>query len=83
LLSVRKKGRNYFYALRRDVLQEVLDDLWHLAPAPRPVVDGAVGYAAPSSRHRAERSLASQAASRHERRVRRAAGDDEAVVLTW
>jgi len=84
LLSVRKEGRNYFYALRRDVLQTVLDDLWHLAPAPRPVIEGGVGYAAPASRHRSERSLADQSASRrHERRVRRAAGDDDMVVLTW
>src|ERR1700743_1720423 len=32
LLSVRKEGRNYFYALRRDVLREALDTLGRLAP---------------------------------------------------
>lgn len=37
LIDVRKEGRNYFYTLRRDVLHEVLDNLWELAPTPRPV----------------------------------------------
>jgi DNA-binding transcriptional ArsR family regulator len=83
LLSVRKEGRNYFYALRRDVLRDVLDDLWLLAPAPRPVRDAA-DHDAPSSRHRGERTVAGQArVHRRERRARRAAGDDEMVVLTW
>ncbi len=36
LISVRKEGRNYFYTLRRDVLHQVLDSLWELAPTPRP-----------------------------------------------
>jgi DNA-binding transcriptional ArsR family regulator len=34
LLAVRKEGRNYFYALRHDVLREVQDELSRLAPAP-------------------------------------------------
>jgi DNA-binding transcriptional ArsR family regulator len=34
LLTVRKQGRNYFYALRRDVLVTVQEALWRLAPAP-------------------------------------------------
>ena len=37
LISVRKSGRNYYYSLRRDVLHKLLDDLWELAPTPRPV----------------------------------------------
>src|SRR6202000_2189962 len=32
LLAVRKEGRNYFYALRRDVLREALGELGRLAP---------------------------------------------------
>src|ERR1700744_6262242 len=40
LLTVRKQGRNYFYALRRDVLATVQETLWRLPPAadaePRP-----------------------------------------------
>lgn len=85
LLSVRKSGRNYFYALRRDVLRDVLDDLWRLAPAPRPVRDTAeVEAPVPSSRRRSERQVASQPRPhRRDRRARRASGDDEMVVLTW
>src|ERR1700761_5783607 len=44
LISVRKEGRNYFYALRRDVLRDVQDELGRLAPAPRPVGDAGPGY---------------------------------------
>ena len=32
LITVRKSGRNYFYSLRRDVLGDLLSDLWVLAP---------------------------------------------------
>jgi DNA-binding transcriptional ArsR family regulator len=39
LIEVRKKGRNYFYALRRDVLHGLVDELWTLAPGPRLVTD--------------------------------------------
>jgi DNA-binding transcriptional ArsR family regulator len=38
LINARKSGRNYFYSLRRDVLHELLDDLWKLAPVQRPAV---------------------------------------------
>jgi hypothetical protein len=31
-LSVRKEGRYFFYALQRDVLRGLVDDLWLLAP---------------------------------------------------
>jgi DNA-binding transcriptional ArsR family regulator len=42
LLEVRKRGRNYFYCLRREVLGELADQLWALAPGPRAVApDGA------------------------------------------
>ena len=43
LISVRKEGRNYFYTLRRDVLHQVIDSLWELAPTPRPIVGPAEG----------------------------------------
>src|SRR5215470_217198 len=49
LISVRKEGRNYFYALRREVLREVQDELWHLAPAPRPVGESGIEHDAPSA----------------------------------
>ena len=35
LIEVHKRGRNYFYSLRRDVLHDVLDELWRLAPRVR------------------------------------------------
>lgn len=81
LLAVRKEGRNYYYTLRREPLQIALDDLVRLAPAPRPVLDGEFGSVTRAGRRDAERA---HVAGRHrERRVRRPAGDDEAVVLTW
>jgi DNA-binding transcriptional ArsR family regulator len=84
LLSVRKEGRNYFYALRRDVLREIQDELWRLAPVPRPVGEDGIDYDAPAPRRRAERSAAAQPrAARAERRGRRAVGDEEMVLLTW
>lgn len=86
LLSVRKEGRNYFYALRRDVLRQVQDELWRLAPAPRPVGEDGVGLEAPAVRHRPERTAATPArpaATRRDRRARRVAGDDDVIVLTW
>jgi DNA-binding transcriptional ArsR family regulator len=84
LLSMRKKGRNYFYALRRDVLQEVLDVLWQLAPGPLPVDEGGLRQADVSDRRRGKRSRTGQSAGRGpEPRLRKASGDDEVVVLTW
>jgi DNA-binding transcriptional ArsR family regulator len=32
LIEVRKRGRNYFYSLRRDVLRDVIKELSSLAP---------------------------------------------------
>ena len=84
LLTVRKEGRNYFYALRRDALREIQDELWRLAPTPRPVGEDGIEYDAPAARHRGERPLAAQPKSaRGERPRRRAAGDEELTLLTW
>src|SRR6202044_1058751 len=80
LLTVRKEGRNYFYALRRDVLREIQDELWRLAPAPRPVGEDGIEYAAPAPRYRGEGSAAAQPKpARRERPRGRVAGDDEMV----
>lgn len=38
LIKVRKSGRNYYYSLRRDVLRNLLFDLWVLAPTSQPGV---------------------------------------------
>ncbi len=35
LIEVRKRGRNYFYSLRREVLRSLMDEMWTLAPGPR------------------------------------------------
>jgi DNA-binding transcriptional ArsR family regulator len=83
LLSVRKEGRNYFYTLQRDALREVQDELWRLAPEPCPVGEGGIEYDAPPARHRTERSAAAQPRNRRRERPRRAAGDEDTVVLTW
>jgi DNA-binding transcriptional ArsR family regulator len=84
LLTVRKEGRNYFYALRREVLREVQDELWRLAPGPRPVVEAESGFQAAPARRRAERPGAAEAkGTRRDRKPGRAVGDDEVVVLTW
>lgn len=82
LLTVRKEGRNYFYALRREMLKDVQDELWRLVPAPRPVGEDGIDYEAPAARRRAERPAQAKNA-RRDRRMRRVAGDDEVVVLTW
>jgi DNA-binding transcriptional ArsR family regulator len=39
LIKVRKSGRNYYYSLRRDVLRNLLFDLWVLAPTSQPDED--------------------------------------------
>ena len=59
LISVRKEGRNYFYTLRRDVLHQVIDSLWELAPTPRPIVGQQKGYV--PSRRRAVAANAEEA----------------------
>jgi DNA-binding transcriptional ArsR family regulator len=50
LIEVRKRGRNYFYSLRRDVLRELIDEMWTLAPGPRAVGDQGDSTAAPAQR---------------------------------
>jgi DNA-binding transcriptional ArsR family regulator len=80
LISTRKAGRNYYYSLRRDVLRDVLDGLWELAPTPRPVV-GTENGAVPTGRRQKRHEPAGIAAiSRH-----RDVNDEieEAAVLTW
>ena len=68
LINVRKSGRNYFYSLRREILHELLDDLWELAPAQRPAV-------------REEDGRAVSGPARNRPSVPEDV--EEAVVLTW
>jgi DNA-binding transcriptional ArsR family regulator len=79
LISTRKEGRNYYYSLRRDVVEDLMDWLWELAPIPRAVGDGQQG---PVTRRGPRRQ---DHARRTTARRPRAANDEmeEAVVLTW
>jgi len=85
LISVRKSGRNYYYSLRRDVLHKLLDDLWELAPTPRPVVREEDGHVAMGRRQKRE-AHARPGPARKRRGARETAASqnvEEAVVLTW
>ena len=81
LISVRKTGRNYYYSLRDDVIHDLLDALWELAPAPRPVV-GNEKCSVPKGRRqrRNERAGFTLARPPHVDRSEDAA---EAAILTW
>jgi DNA-binding transcriptional ArsR family regulator len=78
LISTRKAGRNYYYSLRRDVIEDLADCLWELAPTPRPVIGGKRGAAA-RRRPKWSDHHGPHSASRHG--VTEDA--EEAVVLTW
>ena len=82
LVSVRKQGRNFFYTLRRDVLRELMDDVWMLAPEPRPVHQGRIDRQPPPTRRRRPTTSATPAT-----RLKAAVGDEttqhEASLLTW
>ncbi|WP_051683540.1 helix-turn-helix transcriptional regulator [Blastococcus sp. URHD0036] len=70
LIEVRKRGRNYFYSLRREVLRSLMDEMWLLAPGPRLVSSDGEGTG-----DRAERPV-----------LKAAVGDDtsrSAALLTW
>ena len=80
LISTRKAGRNYYYSLRRDVIRDLLDGLWELAPTPRPVVGTQNGSVQTGRRKKRQDPASIAAISRP-----RDASDDieEAAVLTW
>ena len=73
LISVRKEGRNFFYTLNRDVLRSVVDQIWLIAPEPRPVREGRIDHAPTSNRRRRQTRQA----------ISEPAAEREAVVLTW
>jgi DNA-binding transcriptional ArsR family regulator len=81
LINVRKSGRNYFYSLRRDVLHRLLDDLWELAPTPRPVVREEDEKVATGRRQKRGdgHALSGPARKRHGAPE----NVEEEVVLTW
>jgi DNA-binding transcriptional ArsR family regulator len=81
LINVRKSGRNYYYSLRRDVLHKLLDDLWGLAPTPRPAVAERDGHAATGRRQKRAAGQGQPGPARKRHASRDTA--EEAVVLTW
>ena len=92
LVSVRKQGRNFFYTLRRDVLRELMDDVWVLAPEPRPVHQGRIDrQPGPTRRRRLSAGSAASAPAASSTgpapRLRAAVGDEstppEPSLLTW
>ena len=82
LISTRKAGRNYYYSLRRDVLRDLLDGLWELAPTPRPVVGTQNGSVA-TGRHKKRPDPGIAAISRQSRQRDGTDDIEEAAVLTW
>jgi DNA-binding transcriptional ArsR family regulator len=80
LISTRKAGRNYYYSLRRDVLRDLLDGLWELAPRPRPV-ERPEDVPAPPRRRRKRSGAARFAAIPRQTAVDET--EEEAAVLTW
>src|ERR1700683_1204889 len=80
LISTRKAGRNYYYTLRRDVLTELLDGLWELAPTPRPVVGTQNGPVANGRRAKRQDSAGIAAIARQSDVNEEI---EEAAVLTW
>jgi DNA-binding transcriptional ArsR family regulator len=80
LISTRKAGRNYYYSLRRDVIRDLLDGLWELAPASRPVV-GTQSGSVPTGRRKKRQDPAGIGAISRQRDV--SDDSEEAAVLTW
>jgi DNA-binding transcriptional ArsR family regulator len=80
LISTRKAGRNYYYSLRRDVLSDLLDGLWELAPTPRPVV-GTQNGSVPIGRRQKRSDASSLSAISRQRTTPDEV--EEAAVLTW
>jgi DNA-binding transcriptional ArsR family regulator len=72
LVQPRKEGRNFHYTLRRDVLRELVDEMWMLAPEPRPVREGEIDHKPIRRRRRSPTAAASAAGAEH-----------DAVLLTW
>jgi DNA-binding transcriptional ArsR family regulator len=72
LIEVRKRGRNYFYCLQQEALRGLIDELWEVAPSPRPVGE-------PSARPRRRRAL--QAVPQHA--AEPTADEPQTALLTW
>lgn len=76
LIDVRKEGRNYYYTLRREVLRDLMDEMWALAPAPRPVREGKIDHDFEVAKRR-------RTARRQHATERAEAAERDFVLLTW
>lgn len=74
LIEVHKRGRNYFYSLRKDVVREVMGELWELAPGSSPV---------PEEKQDAVRERPAPRAKRAPARTATTSGESDAGILTW
>jgi DNA-binding transcriptional ArsR family regulator len=84
LISTRKAGRNYYYSLRREVIEELADSLWELAPTPRPVIGTQKGSASRRWSRRSDQATSTSAGRPAVSRPRAGHDDvEEAAVLTW
>jgi DNA-binding transcriptional ArsR family regulator len=81
LISVRKAGRNYYYSLRDEMIHDLLDALWELAPAPRPVVGNEKG-SVPKGRRQRRSGRAGFILPRPSP-VDRSEDVADAAILTW
>lgn len=52
LITARKVGRNLFYSLNRDVIDQLMNELWALAPQRQPVQQGRADDGSTSRRRR-------------------------------
>lgn len=74
LITARKAGRNLFYSLNRDVIDELMNELWALAPPRQPVPQGRATDGSASRRRRGGNG----ANAAHQK-----APPGEAPLLTW
>ena len=82
LISVRKTGRNYYYSLRNEMIHDLLDALWELAPTPRPVVGNEKG-SVPNGRRQRRNERTGFILARPSSADRSKDVTDAAAILTW
>jgi DNA-binding transcriptional ArsR family regulator len=75
LVDVRKDGRQFFYTLNREVLQELMDELWALVPGPRPVKQGRIDHEKPTRRRRPQPARSAEQADEP--------AENEVLLMTW
>jgi DNA-binding transcriptional ArsR family regulator len=82
LIEVRKRGRNYFYTLRRDTLDEAIGELSSLGPGKRPA-DGRAPTREPASASASASASTSEPASAPADPPEPAPGGTDITLVTW